>query len=114
MSDICQSHRDTITRELKRKGIYHLCAQQEEVINRRTAMWLKGNVMQHEFDPLIVTQLELRAKAKRMIPTLALGDCPLCAARSMGNDTDAIWISGFTDLTLAVVKQNNLPIRSTH
>lgn len=111
---ICQPHLDTIIRELKRKGLYHLCAQTEHAINKRTAMWLKGTVQQHEFDPLIVTRLEIHAKAKRMLPALSVEHCDLCAARTLGKDTDAIWISGFTDLQLEVAKRNNLPIRSTH
>lgn len=113
---ICALHQHTLIRELKRKGIYYLCATDERVINQRMGKWIHGASQRQDFDPLVVCRMEIHAKARRMLgDQLSIADCPLCAAAAkIGKDTDAIWVSGFTDLMLATAKQNEFPIRSTH
>lgn len=104
----CASHFHDLDHTLKHKGMGRFInpAHAETFAQR----WLDGTATILEFDPLVVSVLEIKAKTVQMGMVCLNGDCPLCAAnRALQNlDTADAWIDNISDLMLITCKTNNL------
>lgn len=109
MSKICNNHLVNIRKAVDAKGMGHLVAKTEETAKMRAGMWLAGNCPAEQFDPFVVSILEIHQKGREVFGPLPHEGCPLCAAEQIiQRKADNEWIDNCTDAMVVVAKVNGL------
>lgn len=116
----CSRHMSDLARAIRKKGMGHMITQSDVDIARKTQLWFQGALTAEEFDPLLVSILEINAKAvdllgTRLLEKKANGNehCPLCSANQILKSTrmDISWIDNITDMMVIVALSNGLELR---
>lgn len=111
----CSKHQHLLANRLKFYGLWDKVKAVDAagMIDIARA-WMAGQLRQDMICPLVVTGLELQAKANRMADKLGgtkgavVTTCPLCAIQRMANDeaADVKVINGQVLVTLALMQSN--------
>ena len=111
---LCNSHWSDLVKAIKHKGLGRLISTHPEQAETRTRKWLAGTARPDDFDPLVVSTLEIYHKAAEMLGH-AVTDrthghrCPLCEInRALQKQADAEWVDNVTDLMIVDCQTNNI------
>ena len=116
-SGFCSKHQHDIRRELERLGLWSKVLAKDSAITVEIAKaWMAGMLRKEYLCPLVITMLELQAKANRMADQAHgtkgafVSTCPCCAIQRLSNDetADAKVIKGQCDVTLGLMQTNGL------
>lgn len=106
---MCTGHLHDLREQLRRKNLWRL--HQPERAQLFAQQWLAGACAPHEFDPLVVSILEINKKVSELCGQLVNGTtvCPIClASRHLMTDISVTWLDDVTDLMLLTAKVNHL------
>lgn len=104
----CSRHSHDLLGVLRRKGMARLVnPARAQVFAER---WIAGTATKPEFDPYVVSVLEIFKKCKDMNIYVLDGACPLCTINKALQDAtaDVKWIDNVTDLMLLTARVNEL------
>jgi len=105
----CARHFEDLYHMVKHKGMGSMV--RPEQAEQFAHYWLNGSAKVHEFDPLVVSVLEINKKAMELCgPAIKQGECPLCTIAKVLQRKDAAetWIDNVTDAMLIFCKMNRL------
>ena len=108
---ICNTHFADLRAALNKKGLGPLMENNDDRAVAEFALrWLQGTASMEEFDPLVVSVLEITSHAKTMLGIDPQDPrCPLCAVDFyLGSRGAESWIDNVTDLMLLTAKVNHL------
>lgn len=112
----CTRHQHDIASRLKFAGMWHLVKAQDGQLAKDIALaWLHGELRREYLCPLVITMLELQAKANRMAEQgtgqkgAHVATCPCCAIMRMADDdaADVKVIRGMVDEVIRPLMQTN-------
>lgn len=106
---LCSGHLHDLSHAIKHKGLGRFINPERTTEFARK--WLNGTASLHEFDPLVVSMLEINAKATQICGThLINGSCPLCTVERVlaPNPAAETWIDNVSDCMLLFAKVNHL------
>lgn len=106
----CSRHLHELSDALRKKNLWRLV--QPERATELAGKWLAGHSRPDEFDPMVVSVLEINAKASQLCYGLswAGSECPLCKVESVLQNSNAgeMWIDNVTDLMVVTAQVNGL------
>ena len=107
---MCAGHYHDLAAALRKKNLWFLVAQESSERERRAQEWLKGTAKFHEFDPLVVSMLEITQKCRMLVSGGLPMGCSLCNAMKLLNDerVPEAWIDNITDLMVVTARINGL------
>ena len=112
---LCNKHIHELNFALKRKGLGHLISKSDEEARAKAMRWVQGTTPEGEFDPLVVSVLEIYKKAADMVGQRAVDGCALCLVhKELGHralyvdDLAQSWIDNISDHMLATCLFNGL------
>lgn len=94
----CTFHFEGLAHAMRHRGMAALIRPERAAVF--VDSWLKGTAPFYEFDPLIVSSLEVRSKCMQLgVPNEG---CPLCCANKYVDlpDCDDVWTAAVADLML--------------
>lgn len=109
---LCQRHISDLIGAIRRKGMGHLISVNDAQASARCAKWLDGKTTADEFDPLVVSMLEINHKAS-LVTNLSVTApcCPLCEVeRRMQRYVASSWIDNVTDMMILICETNAVPV----
>lgn len=105
---LCSTHQHDLVRAVERKGMGHYVSKSAGEATLKARRWLQGTACAQEFDPFVVSVLEINKKVSEQLGDVR-GACPLCAVQHyMGSAADAEWIDNVTDLMVVTCQTNGL------
>lgn len=113
---MCARHFEQLKAQLVRKSLWALVSTDTVTMKYRAESWLTGRATVNEVDPLVISILELNAKAVQYVGThirmpKASGEhyCPCCEIDgALRRDAATSWIDNCTDAVMAVCIANGL------
>ena len=109
MNNLCPRHSYDLLSMIKRKGMERHITQHTADVRRKTLLWLRGQSQPQDFDPYIVSSLEIIKKARDEYGAAHNGGCPLCYVEHLLGAADA-WIDNVTDLMVVTCHANGLRV----
>jgi hypothetical protein len=114
MMNFCTRHQHDLMTAIRRRGMAKLIAPNADELSRRAAVWLAGQSLRTDLDPLVIATFEINAKALQVCGAYLQSEthlyCSLCeVARFIKrSDIDRIWINNCADVVLATCIDNRL------
>lgn len=105
---LCARHSHDLSAVLRRKGLGALI--RPEAARQSAELWLKGQTRPKDFDPYVVSALEIFSKCNQLSIYVIKDACHLCtaAAALRKDELPDAWIDNVTDLMAITARTNGL------